>query len=577
MLRRVRTPSLPFAVVFAACAAGPRDNLPPGFPTDVPLAATLPAGALVGTAVGTGLPDEPEWRAAGVWWREALRQSAVLAVRDTVPNGAPLLRLSLDPAARTAAAFLDRPGGPAVLGGETFADGDLPAAIDRLAWRARLALGERGPAPVPVAQCVSREPAVAVAIDDASSLLRDGAVNGARKALLAARRGDGAAPAVLDGLASVELMRGDAAAAEKLCLEALRYETRLSPTVQHRLARSLLLARSSIDPSRARERDRELLALAEVGRRERPFDLQPLLSEAIARDFLGQFETARPLLERLRAEAPDLAIAAYHLGWACIAAGDGTAALANLDDAAVRLPMAWVVVPQAIACFVAGRIDELTERLDRVADTLRNGRDPVQHEVLRMQAAGAMLAGDAAAARRFLQADLRWLLENPAALERRAGEFAEQAAVLVRLGGGKDLAPLLAAIQAQHPSTAVADACAFAQGLADVAERRERSLELEKRLAHGGDSAWTSLLQAFGHEVRGEVADMQDALARASSLTDSPMTRALVARGLRRAGRAAEADALCAAIRRELTAIDLRQAMRHPVLGPELAFAWRCE
>ncbi|HEX5051445.1 MAG TPA: hypothetical protein VFZ65_06705, partial [Planctomycetota bacterium] len=173
--------------------------------------------------------------------------------------------------------------------------------------------------------------------------------------------------------------------------------------------------------------------------------------------------------------------------------------------------------------------------------------------------------------------DFTELLKNPLVLEQRSGEFAEQGAVLVRLGGASRLPPLLTALRNQHPAAQVADACAFLQGMVQVSEQHEPSASLKAQLAREGDSIWTALLDAFAHELRGEVADMQTSLVRASGLSSSPMTKALLARSLRATGKVAEADALRAALRRELTTIDLRAAPQHPLLGPELAFAWRAE
>jgi tetratricopeptide (TPR) repeat protein len=316
--------------------------------------------------------------------------------------------------------------------------------------------------------------------------------------------------------------------------------------------------------------------LGEVAVRERPFDLHAQLTLAIARNFLDDFAAARPLLEQLRSRMPDQPIVAYHLGWACLALGDGAAAVAQFEAAALRLPLAWVAVPRAIARFTAGDDKGLADLLVELEDAARAGRGPV-HEVRRMQAAAALLAGRQDEACRVLLADLHWLLQNPSALERCVGEFAEQGAVLVRLGGGDELPPLLAALQGQQPSTPLADACAFLSGMVEVARSGRRATAVEATLSHGGDSSWSALLAAFAHELRGETLDMQTELARAARLSDSPMTKALLARSLRAVGRTAEAESLQQAVRRELLAIHLRRPPQHPLLGPELAFAFRAQ
>lgn len=578
MLPRVRTLLLASApLLLIAChGPAPRGTLPGGFAPGARLVERLAPGTTLRAETAGGAADDPSWRAAGPWWREALRQSAAFELRegDGAAAADVALRLTIEPSTRTLTAQLVRGDATTALATAVVTGGDLAAAIDRLAWSARTALGEASAAPVPVAACLSADPAVVTAIDDASLLLRDGAPAAAEKALLAARRRDGAAPAVLDGLASVLLLRGDAVGAERTCREALGYEARLSPTMLQRLSRTLLLAGASLHPDHAGEQDRKLLLLAETGRRERPFDLQVALSEAIACNFLGEFARSRPLLDHLRTAAPDDPIVAYHLGWACLGTGDGSGAVAAFDAAATRLPLAWVAMQRAIACFTAGDDARLGKLLTTLRDEVRSEQDPAVHEVRRMQAAHAVLTGDRDTARRTIRDDMRWVLDHPESLERRAGEFAQQAAVLVRLGGATDLVPLLADLQGRHASTAVADACSFVAGLAEIARSRERLPQLERTLARGGESAWSLLLAAFAHEVRGEIQDMQDALAHASRLDDSPMTKALLAKGLRAAGKVQEADALQAVLRREMLSVRLRRTPQHPILGPELAFAY---
>jgi hypothetical protein len=377
---------------------------------------------------------------------------------------------------------------------------------------------------------------------------------------------------VLDGLASLALLRGDALAAERTALEALGYEERLLPGTRHRLARTLLLARASAAPAAAAARDRELLALGDAGARERPHDPEPRLSRALALDFLGEFTAARPLLLELAGRLPEHPVVLYHAGWACLGSGDAAAANGWFARAAARLPAEFVLLPRAIALHDSGRHEELASLL-RDARAEHAGA-PLEHDVLRMQAAHALLRAERELARERVVATLTWLVEHPLALRTRAGEVAEQGALLVRLGGGRELPPLLAAMQAQHQGTDVADVGAYLGGLVEIARSGERQRHAETRLSHGGDSAWAALLAAYAHEVRGEVADMQAALARAARLSDTPMTKTLLARGLAATGRTAAAERLLAALRAEMRTLHLRARPRHPLLGPELAFAF---
>jgi len=566
--------SLCFVLVFAACRtpAVPTELQPPA----VPLVVRLPAGTMLRPVLAASVPDELRWRAAAIWWREALRQTVAFGLDETGHGGA-VVELTIDPQSQSLAAFLKQDGTERALAGGSFASMPLPAAIDRLAWSVRRALGEEVSAPIPVAACTSADIEVVVAVEEAMALLRTGAVKRAHEALRGARARDGAAPYVLECLASVELMRANLDDAERICREALAYESRQHPTVQHRLLRTMLLTRSSLRPLEAARHDRELLVLGETGHRERPFDWQPQFTRAIAHNFLGDFAKALPLLQALRASQPDQAMVAYHLGWACLGTGDAKAAVREFEHAATRLPPTWVTVPRAIALYEAGQHEELEALLKTLLAEPGAAESPVAYDIHRMQAAHALLRGDLDKARMLILVDLNWLAKHPSALENRGGEFAEQCAVLVRLGGGSDLPALLQTIQSQHSTTAVADACAFAGGLVEVAARRERNTAVEARLGHGGDSVWSALLAAFAHEVRGEVADMQTELARAARLSASPMTKTLLARGLRATGKREEAERLQQALRTEMQAIYLRRRSEHPLLGPELAFAFRAE
>lgn len=574
----MRSPPVALLFLVAACqSASPVPVSVPGPAPVVPVVVTLPAGSLLLAELAPGTADEPVWRAAGILWREALRQSPQFDVLDAETSlpGAILVHLAIDGEAKAvSAACRLADGTERVLAGGAFADGDLPAALDRLAWATRRALGEDAPAPVPLGACVSTDVKAILAANEGILLLRDGGIEAARRALLDARVRDGASPFVLDALAATALLRGDATLAERLCREALGFTARLSPTTQHRLARTLLLARSSLQPDNAPQHDRELLELGYAGQRERPYDPQCTLSIAIAQNFLGQFAAARPLLEALVVRMPQQAVVSYHLGWACLATGDANAAAVHFENAALRLPMAWVVVPRALALRAAGQDDGLQLLLEKLVSEAETENGSLVHDLRRLQAAHALLRGQSAVAADHLEADLRWLCAHPTMLALRGGELAEQGEVLVRLGRGAALPPMLAALQAQHPGTAVADACAYLGGLAQISRTRERLETLEGQLGRGGESAWSLRLMAFAHEQRGEVADLHAALARAARLSDSPLTKALLAKSLHDMGKPAEATALRTALRAEMELIHLRRRPMHPLLGPELAFAY---
>ncbi len=569
---------LRFLAIACLCAcAGP--HVPPaGIPRpDVPLVVQWPAGTRFTSRLSKLVPDEPKWRAVAVQWREALRQSVAFELHEGEDEALPALELHVDAIAGTWTASLFVQGKERILAGDRRAgtgNQDVADAVDRLAFAARLALGEPAPAPLPIARGTSLDANVLLAVADASELLRLGGFQAATRLLTEARRRDGGSPFVLEGLAALALLRNDAAAAERLAREALAYEGRLLPTVQHRLARTLLLARASLAAADAASFDQELLRLAATAQRERPHDPQPVLTQAIAHNFRGEFAAARPLLTDLQRRLPDQPIAGYHLGWACLGAGDAKAALPPFADAAVRLPIGWTLLPRAIALHEAGAHQELCDLLQQLRNDDAQEVVGLRLDVLRMQAAHALLRADVALARDHLLATLQWLAKHPLQLAQRGGELAEQGLLLVRLGGGDALPPLLAAIQEQHAGTAVADVCTFLQGLHSVHQDGRRRTDLETRLGPAGETPFAALLQAYAHERNGEIADMQQTLLRAAQLSSSPLTKALLARGLRAAGRGAEADTLLSTLRTEMRTLALRQRCRHPLLGPELAFVF---
>lgn len=570
---------LALGLLTACTAPAPEFPAVAGPPPQVPVATHLPAGTRLSVELAPGSADERDERAALGWCREALAQSShfdVLEAELRLPD-AVVLQLGLDPQAKALHTALLTKDGPHLLAGASFASQDLPAAIDQLAWATRLALGERCPAPVPIALCTTHHPDGLLAALDAQILLRDGSFGPALRALAAARERDGASPFVLDGLAAVRLVLGDAATAERLCREALGYQGRLSPRTQHRLARTLLLARSSQHPEQAAQFDADLLALGEVASRERPHDPQCALTAAIAHNYRREFGAARNRLEPVVQRLPNQALPAYHLGWACLGSDQPQQALVWFDRAALRLPALWLVVPRALAQWAAGAHDALRADLDRLLADPDFATGATPHHLRRIQAAHALLQGQQGAAVAVLRADLEWLAAHPQILALCAGEFAEQGEVLVRLDQGRELESVLAAVQAQLPGSLAADAAAYLGGLLQIRTDKQRLPRLEAQLGRGGDSPWSLRLQAFAHELRGELGDRHAALSRAALLSDTPLTKALLAQSLAHTGRIGEGRLLRETLRAELLAIDLRGRQQHPLLGPELAFAYRLE
>lgn len=576
----VRFPTIVVLALLGACQSAPK---PVPKPTpQVPVVVQWPEGMTFVATVSRGLPDLPKWRALPIWWREALGQTERYAPahrRLLDSQALPCLELTVQPQLSKLTATLRQDKEGRVLGSASFAPDsptpDLLLAIDYLAWCTRLALGEAAKEPKPVAAITSHDPKIVTAVDDAQKLMMTGGFASSHRVLRSARQRDGGSPFVLDRLAYLELLRGDADSAERISREALIYANRCSPTVQHRLARTLLMSRSARTPSDAEGYDRQLATLATVARRERPHDEEPVWSAALAHNFLGEFEAARPLLEKLRLRQPENPFIPYHLGWACLGMDDAKAAAGHLEEAAIRLPAPWVLLPRAIALYESDRHADLESLLDSVREEHgRSGSDSLNHQVLRMQAAHAILQNQPQRARQLLLEDLHWLQENPVALARRVGEFAETGVLLVRMGTSNELPMLLGTVQKQHAGTAVADACAFIGGMHQVQTTGVRAEKIETALRRDGDSPWSSLLAAFAHERRGEVGDMQTQLARAARLSDSPMTKALLAKSLRAVGKMREAERLHETMRRELVQLHLRKTCQHPLFGPELAYSF---
>lgn len=573
--------SLPWTLaLLAACRTESVEfTAVPGPAPTVPVALELPAGTRLLVDLAPGHGDERDDRAALAWYREALAQSPHFDVLEAELrlDGALTVQLTVDLRARALHAALLTRDGPRTLAGTSWAAVDLPAAVDQLAWATRHALGERCPAPVPVALATTPVVDALLAAVDAQLLLRDGAFSAAARALTGARERDGASPFVLETIAAVRLLLGDPEAAERLCREALGYQGRLGPRTQHRLARTLLLAQSSQHPERARPFDADLDLLGEVAQRERPHDPQCALTRAIAHNYRREFAAARALLEPLVQRLPNQALPAYHLGWACLGTDAATTALDWFDAAALRLPPLWLVVPRALSRWGAGQHDALRADLDRMLADPDLGSGANAHHLRRIQAAHALLLGKSGAAAAVLRLDLEWLAAHPQFLALRAGEFAEQGEVLIRLDQGRELEPLLAAVQAQLPGSPVADAAAYLGGLLQIRTEKQRLPRLEAQLGRGGDSPFGLRLAAFAHELRGELGDRHLALSRAARLADTPLTKALLAQSLAATGSIREGRLLRDTLRAEMLAVDLRGRQQHPLLGPELAFAYRLE
>ena len=570
--------------LLAACTGSPAPTPAPRVERpDAQLAHELPAGSVLRLLpVKVVTPGEFDADTAAAWWREALRQSARFDIAAPPDDVSELpdrllwrLELGVDLTAKVLTATLMPPDGPAVPLGSSSLDLGLAPAIDRLAWRCRIELGDDGDAPVPVTECYSHDPRAVRDAERAQQALHDGDFAAALRAGSAARRLDGGSPFVLELLASASLLRADAESARKLAEEALSYSHRLSPPTTHRLLRSLLLARGAQHPGQGPQRDQELLVLGEVAARERPFDPQVQLTRALAFDFLDRFEEALPILQRLAVRLPGHAMVQYHLGWAALATGDAAAAVAAFTAAAAVLPRENTVLPRAIALYESGQHQRLDEWLQELLAEALSRPGTAAHQLRRMMAAHALLTDRARLAGDLMLDDLAWLLQRPSLLDNHIGEIADAGEVLVRLGRAGDLGAPLQTLASLRPNGAQADVLSFLTGLQQVALTGRPATAIEASLARADNlNVWSSILKAVAHQVSGEVLDEYSALTQAAKLSDSPLVKAALVRSLRATGRVDDAAALRAALRRELSAIHLRRPLQHPLLGPELALSF---
>lgn len=549
-------------------------------PADAACVVSLARGTTVRLVASEGAPS---LRSTGEivdgWFREALRQSDALdfaAGPVAGPSSAlPAVRLHFDASSGLCRAELARTDGTFLLAAVAVTPDGLVAAIDELAIRVRIALGDPVDAPPrTVARLYSAVPEVVAACERALDAAAHGEFATAAATLQRARRLDGACTVLLDGMAAAAAMQGDATSALRLAQEALALPRRLGPVTTHRLLRTLLLARASLEPELASRYDEELATLGIVATRERPFDPEVRLTAGIAANFLARFADAREVLGPLEVRLPEHAGVAYHLGWAALGTGDGALAARAFANAARVLPARAVVVPRALAMWSAGDHEGLRRMLAEVADDPAVRSGTAWHEITRMRAAHELLRGENEAAVALVCADLKWLLDHPATLDQRAGEFADVAETLVRLGQGTRLRPYLLAILEHQANTLLADAATYGLGLAEAAGDRNRVPSTEDHLRRRGAAFWAESLRAFGCRQRGELGAENQALGSAATQSSSPLVKAALVQNLRAQGRPEDAAALHRAMQREFSVLHLRHKLEHPLLGPEFAYAY---
>jgi len=506
--------------------------------------------------------------------RESLRQSTRLDLAAGIeddPSAAHSILVSLNPTAGHVTTTLVREGeAPVALAAARFSPArsaaDVLEAIDELALRTRQALGERVRlAPVKAALGYSASVRCVSLTEAASIRMAKGKLRPALAALRQARSEDGGCTFTLMLLATVTNALGDSRDALRIADEALRLDQRLTPTTSHRLVRTYRWAIPD---------DHKLLEAGQVFHRERPSDPHGVYTEALALNLLDQSAAALPRLQALSKRWPENASVQLQLGYACLGTDQPETALAAFDAARRRLPEPLTVRPLAIALFHAGKHDRLAGMLRRLAASPRVRGGPALHEVLRMQAAQAILAHDLDAAVGYLVADLSWVRANATDLDRHALEVAEAGEILARLGKHKEL---LLAIQGFQqlprlpPTFRVA--LTYLGGLVTVAQNRQPQAA-QAVLTKGGREIWSQKLAAANHRQRGELREEALALERAMGGTGDPLVLASYARVLLAAGEREKSERIARELHRGLVSFNQRQTRNHPLMSPARAMAY---
>jgi len=513
-------------------------------------------------------------------FREALAQTERFDLAAGTLDGpaANEIHVQADLEAATLTATLRRDGEPPVpLAAAPFRAAAPHDAIDALAVAVRQALGESVPAwPISSALTYSADPEAVRQGELGWDRYQRGDFGGAQTAFERGRRRDGGCPILLTGLVACATMSGDHATAERLALEALEYGHRLHAPATHRLTRALLLARAARQPANSRPRDEDLLRFGQVGHRERPHDVEPRISQAMAHNLLGDYPAAAEILRPLHVRLPEHALVGYHLAYAELALDEPLASLAAIESVGNRLPLQATALPKALALYHSHQHEALRDHFDRLARQ-RGVRDgPALHEIRRMQAAHAILTEDRARAIEVLLEDIQWLRDHPSMLAARAMDLAQAGEVLVRLGAHRELGAALRGFDdlGQLPAPTL-DSLVFLGGLVECATTGDRALSAEASLSRrsGALEVWGNIVKAYGHHQRGELADEASALSRAAEFSDAPLIKAALGHAWLAMGRKDEAQALLGAVRREQFTFDLRLPERHPLLNPATALA----
>ncbi len=512
--------------------------------------------------------------------RETLRQDLRYDIAAGVEKRDSDLQLSIaiDPQAKVLTASLRRAGtAPLPLTSTGYSDRQFNAGIDELCLGILQALGSGLDNPIEdCARIYSSDPSCIEQTEAGLVALDRGNVLAAVESFQRARSKDSGSTVTILGLGTAQLRAGraeDAVATARAALEHM--SQRMSATTQHRLARLVLLGEVSSDPRRAVANDEALLQLGEASLRERPYDPHGLYSQALALNYLGRFKESEPLLVRVHERWPGVPLVAYHLSFAQLAIDEPEAALQTIEGAERKLPIENVVLPKCLALYHAGHQKELEKYLIRLARKRRGVDDRRPHEIMRMQAAHAILMGKGEAAAEHLLTDMDWLRQRPSILQSLALDFAESGEVLAHLGQYEELAISLQAmddVRVHAPSFRQAQA--YLSALVSIQETGELPANAISTLEGDERFVWSTLLKAALHRRQGELVEEATDLATAIRITDSALTQASLARSFDAMGRADDAKRLRSNLGQRLMVIDLRRPLNHPLLSPARALAF---
>ena len=216
----------------------------------------------------------------------------------------------------------------------------------------------------------------------------------------------------------------------------------------------------------------------------------------------------------------------------------------------------------------------LAGMLRRLAESPRVKGGPALHEILRMQAAHAILVHDLDAAAGYLLADLSWVRANATDFDRYALEVAEAGEILARLGKHKELLLAIQGFQQlpRLPPTFRA-ALTYLGGLVTVAQNHTPEAA-QAVLTKGGRETWSQKLAAASHRQRGELRQEALALERAMGGTSDPLVLASYARVLLDAGEQEQSERIASALHRRLVSFNQRRTRDHPLMSPARAMAY---